>query len=83
MVKFENLVLAAAIEGAQDKVRAALESVPGIASVAAGADSRSVVVGYDDEATSLLELRAALRRAGIGFQRSGAHDEGMCCGSCG
>jgi copper chaperone len=82
-MKNENLSLAGALDQASAMEAAkVLNSIKGVSKVAITTATGTINVSFDDEITSLQEVRAALERAGFGAKRSG-HGEGMCCGSCG
>lgn len=66
-------------DGAANAARA-LAAVKGVLKVSA--EAAAVNVEFDDDVTSLQELRATLQRAGVSVKKP-AHGEGMCCGSCG
>ncbi|KIF79814.1 hypothetical protein [Noviherbaspirillum autotrophicum] len=59
----------------------ALAAVNGVLKVSA--ESAAVNVEFDEDVTSLQELRATLQRAGISVKKPAHGEEGMCCGSCG
>ena len=60
-----------------------LNSINGVSKVAITTRTGSISVSFDDESTSLQEVRRALQRAGFGVKRAAHGEEGMCCGSCG
>ena len=82
-MKTENLSLLNVLDetSAMDAARV-LNAVNGVKKVAITTSNSSIEVGFDDETTSIQEVRTALQKAGFGVKR--AHgEEGMCCGSCG
>lgn len=82
-MKTENLSLSNALDetSAMEAARV-LNSIRGVSKVAITTATGTINIGFDDEVTSLQEVRTALQRAGFGVKR--AHgEEGMCCGSCG
>lgn len=82
-MKTENLSLSASLDQSSAMEAAAvLNAISGVSKVAITTATGSIDVSFDEDVTSLQELRAALQKAGIGAKRRG-HGEGMCCGSCG
>lgn len=76
------------LSGLLDEARAmeaarVLNSINGVSKVAITTRTGSIDVSFDDGKTSLLEVRAALQRAGFGVKRDTHGEAGMCCGSCG
>lgn len=82
-MKSETLNLLGTLDEAAAMVIArVLNAVKGVNKVAIVTADPSVSIDFDDEVTSVQELRAALQQAGFSLKRS--HGEaGMCCGSCG
>lgn len=83
-MKTENLSLS----GALDETRAmeaarVLNTINGVSKVAITTVTGTVNVSFDDEITSLQEVRMALQKAGFAVKRGAHGEEGMCCGSCG
>lgn len=60
-----------------------LKSVNGVSRIAISTASSSVDVDFDEDLTSVQELRAVLQKAGLGKAKPAHGEEGMCCGSCG
>ena len=60
-----------------------LNAVKGVNKVAIVTAAPSVSIDFDDEVTSVQELRTALQQAGFALKRAGHGEAGMCCGSCG
>lgn len=83
-MKSETLSLSGALDqnGAMDIARA-LNAVNGVSKVSVTTASASVAVDFNDDITSVQELRATLQRAGFNVKRAAHGTEGMCCGSCG
>jgi copper chaperone CopZ len=74
--------------GDLDKTRAmevgrVLDAVNGVSKVVITTASESVQVDFDENITSIQEVRAALQQAGFGIARLAHKEPGMCCGSCG
>lgn len=67
-------------EGSANAARA-LSAVNGVLKVSA--DAATVTIDFDDDVTSIQELRTTLQRAGVRVKKSAHGEEGMCCGSCG
>ena len=83
-MKTENLSFISPLDEtrAMDAARV-LNSINGVSKVAITTASGTVNVGFDDDVTSIQEVRTALLKAGFAVKRSGHGEEGMCCGSCG
>lgn len=83
-MKSEKLSLSNALDetSAMEAARV-LNSIKGVSKVAITTVTGSIDVSFDDDVTSLQEVRAALQQAGFGVKRSAHGEEGMCCGSCG
>lgn len=67
-------------EGALDIART-LQSIKGVHKVTTAAGI--VKVDFDEDVTSIQELRAALQNTGLRVKKPAHGEEGMCCGSCG
>ena len=82
-MKSETLQLSGALDEAAAMVAArVLNAVNGVNKVSITTASASVNIDFNEDVTSVQELRAALQNAGFGLKK--AHGEaGMCCGSCG
>lgn len=82
-MKSETLQLLGGMDDASAMTAAkALNGISGVSKVAIVTASASINVDFDDEVTSVQELRRALQQAGFALKRP-AHAEGMCCGGCG
>ena len=82
-MKTETLTFANALDEASAMEAArVLNAINGVRKAAITTKTASIEVSFDEEVTSLQEVRFALQNAGIGVKRA-AHAEGMCCGSCG
>lgn len=68
-------------EGALDIART-LQSIKGVHKVTTTA-AGIVKVDFDEDVTSIQELRAALQNTGLRVKKPAHGEEGMCCGSCG
>lgn len=83
-MKSETLNLLGTLDEAGAMVIArVLNAVKGVSKVAIVTASASVNIDFDDETTSVQELRAAMQQAGFALKRAGHGEAGMCCGSCG
>lgn len=69
-------------ETSAQQAAAVLQNIPGLAKIAISTTAGSIDVSYDDEQTSVQEMRALLQRAGFTL-KPGGHGQGGCCGSCG
>lgn len=83
-MKTENLSLSSALDEtrAMDAARV-LNSINGVRKVSITTATGMVNISFDDDITSLQEVRTALQKAGFGVKRGAHGEEGMCCGSCG
>jgi CCGSCS motif protein len=70
-------------EDAAMTVARILNSVKGVAKVAIGTASSRVDIAFDEEVTSIQEMRAILHQAGFEVNQPAHGEAGMCCGSCG
>ena len=59
-----------------------LNGIPGVRKAAVASEA-AIAVDYDEELTSLQEVRTVLRKAGFSIRVPQHGEEGMCCGSCG
>lgn len=83
-MKTENLSLSGVLDEASAMAAAkVLNSINGVSKVAITTATATINVSFDDEITSIQEVRAALQNAGFGAKRRSHGEEGMCCGSCG
>lgn len=83
-MKNENLSLSTALDETRAMEAArVLNTINGVSKVAITTVTGTVNVSFDDDITSLQEVRMALQKAGFAVKRSGHGEEGMCCGSCG
>ncbi|HYC43367.1 MAG TPA: heavy-metal-associated domain-containing protein [Noviherbaspirillum sp.] len=83
-MKTENLSLSGSLDEASAMEAAmVLNTIKGVSKVAITTATGTINVSFDDEVTSLQEVRAALQKAGFGAKPRGHGEEGMCCGSCG
>jgi len=83
-MKTETLTFANALDEAS-AVEAArvLNAIKGVHKAAITTKTASIEISFDEDVTSLQEVRFALQNAGIGVKRAAHGAEGMCCGSCG
>jgi copper chaperone CopZ len=82
-MKSETLSLSAAVTQANiADIERALGALQGVNRVAVAIAANAVKVDFDDDATSLAELRTVLKKAGFETKKP-AYETGMCCGSCG
>lgn len=70
-------------EAAAMHIARALHTVEGVGKVSIVTATSSVQIDFDDDVTSVQELRSALDNAGIRLDKSAHREAGMCCGSCG
>jgi CCGSCS motif protein len=57
-----------------------LSAIKGVANVAAA--SNGIQIQFDDNLTSIQELRTTLQRAGFDVKKPVHGEDGVCCGSC-
>lgn len=69
-------------ETSAQQAAAVLHKIAGLTKIAISTTAGSIDVSYDDEQTSVQEMRALLQRAGFTL-KPGGHGQGGCCGSCG
>ncbi|HCY63839.1 MAG TPA: hypothetical protein DHV59_13640 [Oxalobacteraceae bacterium] len=83
-MKAETLRLSSALDesGAMEIARV-LNTLSGVSKVAIATATGAIDVSYDENLTSMQEVRAVLQKAGLAAKRSEHGEEGMCCGSCG
>jgi len=83
-MKTENLTFPGTLnEASAMEAAKVLNAIKGVSKVAITTSTGTINVSFDDEITSLQEVRAALEKAGFGPKRRSHGEEGMCCGSCG
>jgi Cu+-exporting ATPase len=83
-MKSETLPLIGTVDEARAmEVARVLNGVNGVSKIAISTSENSVSVDFNDDLTSVQELRAALQKAGLGKAKPAHGEEGMCCGSCG
>lgn len=83
-MKSETLQLLGGMDEASAMTAArALNAVSGVSKVGISTASASINVDFDDEVTSVQELRRALQQVGFALKRPAHAEAGMCCGSCG
>ncbi|HJV84256.1 MAG TPA: hypothetical protein VJ698_02185 [Noviherbaspirillum sp.] len=83
-MKSETLSLSGALDeaGAMTVARV-LNAVKGVSKVAIATADAKINIDFDDDVTSLQELRTTLTQAGVSLKKVAHGEEGMCCGSCG
>ncbi len=83
-MKEETVRLSGAMDesGAQVIARV-LNTLGGVNKVAITTAAGAIDVAYDENVTSIQEIRAVLQKAGLAPKRIEHGEEGMCCGSCG
>ncbi|WP_136417670.1 MULTISPECIES: copper chaperone [Oxalobacteraceae] len=83
-MKSETLSLAGALDEAGALIVArVLNSVKGVSKVGIETAAAKINIDFDDDVTSLQELRTTLQQAGVTLKKVAHGEEGMCCGSCG
>ncbi len=83
-MKEETLRLSSALDEAGSQVIArVLSTLGGVNKVAITTATGAVDIAYDDNVTSIQEIRAVLEKAGLTAKRPAHGEEGMCCGGCG
>lgn len=83
-MKAETLQLSSALDDSRAQVIASvLNTVGGVNKVAISTATGAVEVAYDENITSMQEIRTVLQKAGLTAKRAEHGEEGMCCGSCG
>ncbi len=83
-MKSETLQLSGTLDEATAmNVARVLNTINGVSKVAIATASNSVNIDFDDDVTSVQELRSKLDQAGFGVKKAAHGSEGMCCGSCG
>lgn len=83
-MKAETLQLSSALDESRAQVIASvLNTVGGVNKVAISTATGAVEVAYDENITSMQEIRTVLQKAGLAAKRAEHGEEGMCCGSCG
>lgn len=60
-----------------------LATIKGVNKVKISTSSGSLAVDFDEDVTSIQELRHFLQRVGVAVKRSGHSSHGGCCGGCG
>lgn len=83
-MKSEILQLAGTLDEATAmNVAQVLNTVNGVNKVAISTAGASVDINFNEDQTSLQELRAVLHQAGFAVKKAAHGEGGMCCGSCG
>lgn len=83
-MKSETLSLAGALdEGGALIVARVLNAVKGVSKVGIETAAAKINIDFDEDVTSLQELRTTLQQAGVTLKKVAHGEEGMCCGSCG
>lgn len=83
-MKSETLSLTGAVDEARAmEIARVLNAVKGVNKIAISTANSSVSVDFNDDLTSVQELRATLEKSGLGKAKPAHGEEGMCCGSCG
>lgn len=78
-----SMRLAAVLDAAgAAKVTEALRAIAGVGSISAEPGSDRIAVIYDTGRTSVMEMAAAVTRAGHSV-KAPQHGGGSCCGGCG
>ena len=83
-MKAETLRLSGALDetGALEIARV-LNTLSGVSKIAIATAAGAINVTYDENVTSMQEVRTVLKKAGLAAKRLEHGEEGMCCGSCG
>ena len=83
-MKSETLPLIGAVDEARAmEIARVLNAVNGVSKIAISTSDSSVSIDFNDDVTSVQELRTTLQKAGFGKAKPAHGEEGMCCGSCG
>lgn len=59
-----------------------LNAVQGVSKIAISTGEASITIDFNDDVTSVQELRKVLQQAGVGLKKPAHGEAGMCCGSC-
>jgi copper chaperone CopZ len=70
-------------EACADKINSALLAIKGVNEVTISLAGSRAAVQFDEDQTSLQELRTVLVRAGYGVETVEKKAAGACCGGCG
>lgn len=83
-MKSETLQLSRALdESSALAIAQILNALNGVSKVAITTTTSAVDISFDENITSMQELRTALKKSGFGTKSIVHGEEGMCCGSCG
>ncbi|QAU33131.1 hypothetical protein [Janthinobacterium sp. 17J80-10] len=83
-MKSETLTLASPLnEAGALQAAQLLNSMSGVSKVAITTAAGAIDVAFDENLTSVQELRTVLQKAGLRVKPLAHGEAGMCCGSCG
>ena len=83
-MKAETLRLSSALdESGAREIAHVLNTLSGVSKIAITTSTGAIEIAYDENVTSMQEVRTVLEKAGLATKRREHGEEGMCCGSCG